>query len=312
MPSAAHDPTTLPRHFQRVAARAPEAIALQSLGGDVHVTWREYADRVRRLAAGLAGLGVEPGDPVALLVGNRPEFHVGDTAVLHLGAVPFSLYLTSTDQHLGDTLDHAGPRVLLTERALLERVDGLDAVALRHVVVLDEGPAPASAGRYQVHTADRLPSPPDGFDLEAAWRAVRPEDPAVLIYTSGTTGTPKCVELSHANVDFALWSAQQRYGVPDKGALISYLPQAHIADRLFAHYPNLALGWPVTTVEDPHHISGAIAQVHPTWLLGRAADLGADALGAGRQARRHRRPGLRGHPACAGRRAGADRAAARR
>src|SRR5687768_4254442 len=163
MPSAAHHPTTLPEHFQRVAARAPEAIALQSLGGDVHVTWREYADRVRRLAAGLAGLGVEPGDPVALLVGNRPEFHVGDTAVLHLGAVPFSLYLTSTDQHLGETLDHAGPRVLLTERALLERVERLDAVALRHVVVLDEGPAPASAGRYQVHTADRLPSPPDGF-----------------------------------------------------------------------------------------------------------------------------------------------------
>jgi long-chain acyl-CoA synthetase len=277
MPTPADDlarrqPCTLPAHFQRSVARAPEALALQRLGDNQQLTWREYAHQVRRLAEGLAGLGVQAGDPVGLLLTNRPEFHVGDTAALHLGAIPFSLYLTSTDEHLAESLDHSGTRVLLTERALLDRVTGSETHGLVHVVVLDAADASelsrADRPQVAVHTVGDLPDPPPDFDFEDAWRSVLPEDTAVLIYTSGTTGEPKCVELTHDNIDFALWSAEQRYGVPDKGALVSYLPTAHIADRLFAHYPNLALGWPVTTVEDPHYVSAALAQVHPTWFLG--------------------------------------------
>ena len=270
MPTPApRQPETLPAHFQRTAARAPEALALQRLGDSHQITWREYAEQVRELAEGLAALGVGPGDPVALLLTNRPEFHVADTAALHLGAVPFSLYLTSTDEHLAESLDHSGARVLVTESSLLPRVAGAETHRLAHVVVADADDLEGVPDgiHVDVRTLADLGRPAD-FDFEACWRAVRPEDPAVLIYTSGTTGEPKCVELSHANLDFALWAAEQRYGIPDKGALISYLPPAHIADRLFAHYPNLALGWPVTTVEDPHYVSAALAQVHPTWFLG--------------------------------------------
>jgi long-chain acyl-CoA synthetase len=265
-------PTTLPAHFQRNAARAPEALALQSLGGAQQLTWREYAGQVDRLAGALSALGVAHGDPVGLLLHNRPEFHVADTAALHLGAVPFSLYLTSTSEHLVESLDHSRARVLVTETALLGRLSDADTHALEHVVVLDEGEPTEEAGRLPaavtVHGSGSLPQAPPGFDLETCWRAVAPDDLAVLIYTSGTTGRPKCVELTHANVDFALRSAERRYGIPDKGALISYLPPAHIADRLFAHYPNLVLGWPVTTVADPHHVPAALAEVHPTWFLG--------------------------------------------
>jgi long-chain acyl-CoA synthetase len=81
--------STLPQAFQQTAALQPEAVAIRTVGDEVVITWRQYADRVRRIAAGLAALGVERGDTVGLMLRNRPEFHLADTAVIHLGAIPF-------------------------------------------------------------------------------------------------------------------------------------------------------------------------------------------------------------------------------
>ena len=87
-------PATLCEAFQGTAARYPQQVALRTPGGAETFTWREYADRVREIAAGLAGLGVGYTDTVALMMTNRPEFHLVDTAAFHLGAVPFSIYNT--------------------------------------------------------------------------------------------------------------------------------------------------------------------------------------------------------------------------
>src|SRR4051794_28301545 len=80
--------TTMCAAFQSTAARRPDAVALRNEDGSVEVTWAEYADRVRKIAGGLAKLGIGRGDSVALYLGNRPEFHLVDTAAIHLGAVP--------------------------------------------------------------------------------------------------------------------------------------------------------------------------------------------------------------------------------
>ncbi|MCA1842726.1 MAG: AMP-binding protein, partial [Actinobacteria bacterium] len=80
--------------FQRSAALDPARVALRTPGGAVEITWAEYADRVRRIAAGLAALGVRRGHTVALMMTNRPEFNLCDTAAMHLGATPFSVYNT--------------------------------------------------------------------------------------------------------------------------------------------------------------------------------------------------------------------------
>ena len=82
-------PRTLCEAFQRTAAQFPDRVALRTADGGVEVTWRQYRDRVQSIATGLAGLGVGPGDTVALMMTNRPEFHLCDTAVLHTGATPF-------------------------------------------------------------------------------------------------------------------------------------------------------------------------------------------------------------------------------
>ena len=99
-----------------------DEVALRTLGGAVSITWREYAERVRDLAAGLAGLGVKRGDNVALMLTNRPEFHLVDVAAMHLGAVAFSVYNTSSPEQLEYLLGDAGNRVVICERAFLGQV----------------------------------------------------------------------------------------------------------------------------------------------------------------------------------------------
>src|SRR3954452_20277982 len=88
------NPPTLTAAFQQTAQRFPHNLAISTPDGSMRITWRQYAERVERLAKGLAGLGVKRGDTVGLMLTNRPEFHLFDTAALHAGATPFSIYNT--------------------------------------------------------------------------------------------------------------------------------------------------------------------------------------------------------------------------
>jgi acyl-CoA synthetase (AMP-forming)/AMP-acid ligase II len=119
---AALDAPTLCHAFQATAAERPDDIALRNPGDQVAFTWREYAERVEAIAGGLARLGVERGDSVALMLLNRPEFHLVDTAVLHLGATPFSVYNTSTPEQVAHQFRNSGCKVVVTERHFLHTV----------------------------------------------------------------------------------------------------------------------------------------------------------------------------------------------
>ena len=112
------DAPTLCHAFQLTAAERPDEVALRNPGDQIAITWREYAERVERLASGLARLGVERGDAVAIMLLNRPEFHLVDTAVLHLGAVPFSVYNTSTPEQVAHQFRNAGTRVVVMRAPL--------------------------------------------------------------------------------------------------------------------------------------------------------------------------------------------------
>src|SRR5436305_13290383 len=138
------DEPTLCAAFQRTAADHADAVALRTPGGGVRVTWREYAARVADYAAGLAALGVGPDDAVAIMLTNRPEFHLVDCAAMHLRAVPFSVYNTSSPEQLEYLLGDAGNRVVICERTFLDRVVAARGAcpAVEHVIVVDgEGEA---------------------------------------------------------------------------------------------------------------------------------------------------------------------------
>ncbi len=118
--------------------------------------YREYAERVRQIAGGLASLGVGHGDTVALMLVNRPEFNLVDTAALHLGAVPFSVYNTSAPEQIEYLFSNAGGRVVVTEPAFLPQVRAAvrrGGVAVERIVLVDGAEEGRSAGRARAeHT----------------------------------------------------------------------------------------------------------------------------------------------------------------
>jgi acyl-CoA synthetase (AMP-forming)/AMP-acid ligase II len=115
---------TVAEAFQATANAHPDRVALRTKGDVFSLTWREYAQRVEATAAGLAGLGLGRGDTMAIMLTNRPEFHWFDSAALHLGATPFSLYNTYTTEQIQFQVEDAGARILVTEKAFAERAAG--------------------------------------------------------------------------------------------------------------------------------------------------------------------------------------------
>lgn len=254
--------STLPEAFQQTAALKPDAVAIRTLGDGVVITWRQYADRVRKIASGLAALGVEHGHTVGLLLRNRTEFHLADTAAMHLGAIPFSIYNTSAPDQIRYLFSNADNKIVVTEKDFLPAVQAA-GTDLAHVIVVD-------ADVEGCHTLEHLESlgAETDFDFDSAWRAVRPDDVATLIYTSGTTGPPKGVELTQANVMAEFSAIVDLIELLPTDRITSYLPHAHVADRVTGHYANMVLGVQVTDVADPRAIAQALPDARPTVFLG--------------------------------------------
>jgi long-subunit acyl-CoA synthetase (AMP-forming) len=252
---------TLCEAFQITAAERPDAVAHRTPGDEVSITWAEYAERVPRIATGLASLGVERGDTLALMLVNRPEFNLIDCAALHLGATPFSIYNTSTPDQIEYLLSNAGNRVIVTEQAFLptvraaaERRGGIE-----QIVVIDGD----QNGTISLERLQELDSP--GFDFEATWKAVAPDDVATLIYTSGTTGPPKAVQLTHRNLMAEVRGMGERLKARPHGRGTSFLPSAHIADRWASHYQcSIVYGFTMTSIADPRAVLAQLPEVKPT------------------------------------------------
>ncbi|HZV73505.1 MAG TPA: AMP-dependent synthetase/ligase [Conexibacter sp.] len=262
---AAVDAATLGEALRRTAAAHPHVVAVRTLDDAVSLTWADVRERVDALACGLAGLGVGHGDTVALMMGNRPEFHVADLAAVTLGAAPFSIYQTFSVEQIAYVVGDAGARVAIVEQVHLPAL--LDArrelPELEHVVVVD-GAAPE--GTIALSDVEAAGSESD-VDLDAALAAVSGDDVATLIYTSGTTGPPKGVELSHVNVFGAVRAVQAMIELPLGAKVVSWLPAAHIAERAAHHYIPVVYACTIATCPDPRRIIEVLPQVHPTWFF---------------------------------------------
>jgi long-subunit acyl-CoA synthetase (AMP-forming) len=249
--------SSLCQAFQRSAAVDPGGVALRTPGGAVEITWRAYAERVRRIAGGLAALGVRRGHTVALMMTNRPEFNLCDTAAMHLGATPFSVYNTLAAEQITHLFDNAENRVVICEAAFAERAAAAGG-KVEHVICVDGH----SAGRLSVEDIEGLSEP--GFDFDGTWRAVGSDDVLTLIYTSGTTGPPKGVEITHANMLAEIAATSSVLPVTGGDRIASYLPSAHVADRWSSHYQQLVFGLQVTCVADIRTIAAALVDIRPT------------------------------------------------
>jgi long-chain acyl-CoA synthetase len=233
--------------FQATATAHPDAVALRTKGGAIEITWGEYAERVRTLAAALHKLGLRRGDTMALMLSNRPEFHLLDAAAMHLGAVPFSIYNTSSPEQADFLLRDSGAKIGVVEPSFRDRM------STEHVIEVD--------------LLDELEGDPD-FDFDAAWQAVEPDDLLTLIYTSGTTGDPKGVQLTHRNMLFTMRGYDAVLDFPRGGNVVSYLPMAHIAERNCSHYFPMLFGFTVTCCPNARDVVSYFPEVRPSWFFG--------------------------------------------
>ena len=261
--AAAATATTMVEAFRHTVDRVPDRVAVRTLDDSTSLTFAQLRDRVDALAAGLAGLGVGRGDSVALMLSNRPEFHVADLAAMTLGAVPFSIYMTYAPEQIAYIAADAQAKVAIIEESVRERflAARADVPSLEQVIVVD-GP-----GGDGVTTLEEVEGAGGNVDIEAAWRAVEPDDTLTLIYTSGTTGPPKGVELSHRNLLAAIATVQDIIDFPDDSRVVSWLPSAHVAERNAHHYIPIYYGFTVTTCDNPREVLSYLPQVRPTWFF---------------------------------------------
>src|SRR3954453_997343 len=127
--------------FQVTASENPDRVAIRTKGDEFSITWSEYVERVKKLAAGLAGLGLKRGDTIGLMLNNRPEFHLVDSAAMHLGATPFSVYNTYSPEQIDYLVEDSGCSVLITEDAYLDTILKVreSRPEVQHVVDVDGG-----------------------------------------------------------------------------------------------------------------------------------------------------------------------------
>ncbi len=257
------DAPTVTEALRRTAANHPEIVAVRSADDSVSLTWSQLLERVEALAGGLAKLGVGRGDTVAIMLSNRPEFPIVDLAAAMLGATPFSIYTTYPAAEIRYLCTDAQTRIAVVEQQFLPVIvqarEGLPQ--LEHVIVVD-GDVPEGC----LSLAEVEGSHPD-FDAAAAAAQVGPDDVLTLIYTSGTTGPPKGVQLSHHNIMVSAKAIEEVIPMETGGRLISWLPAAHIAERMAHHYIPVIYAATVTCCPNPREVVSFLPKVHPTWFF---------------------------------------------
>jgi long-chain acyl-CoA synthetase len=290
-PGGAAGAATILAAFEITSAALADGVAIRTKGDAQTLSWSQWHRRTRDLAGGLQRLGLRRGDTLALLLGNRPEFHVADMAAVTLGATPFSIYQTYAANQIEFVVSDAAARIAIVERQYLDRL--LEARRnlphLEHVILVDPpgaGPDPdAGAGAEIAATPSQgAGSLPDDVltlaDVEASGRVeetqravaqaaaeVGPEDVLTLIYTSGTTGPPKGVQLCHRNLMSAVTGIERMVQFPAGSRVISWLPAAHIAERGAHHYLPIVYGLQITSCPDPREVMAYLPEVRPQWFF---------------------------------------------
>ncbi len=267
---AAHA-ATIVEAFETTSTALADRVAIRTKGDEQTLTWAQWHRRVRDLAGGLHRLGLRRGQTLAIMLSNRPEFHVVDLAAVTLGATPFSIYQTYAANQIEYVVADADAHIAVVERQYLERL--LEArehlPQLERVIVVDhpdeESLSEGVLTLDEVEAFGRDPQTQAAVDEAAA--QVEPEDVLTLIYTSGTTGPPKGVQLCHRNLLSAVRGIELMVKFPEESRVISWLPAAHIAERGAHHYLPIVYGLQITTCPDPRQVLSYLPDVRPHWFF---------------------------------------------
>lgn len=257
---------TIPRVFESQARRLDNRALLKDKHDKI---WRDHSwtaldDQIRRLRAGLARLGIQPGDRIAILAENGPHWIVMDQAVLGLGAVVVPLYTTSGAEEMRHVLDDSGARlVAVYDDAMIAKLRGLGKLPeLEGAIAMHPEAAASDDETLEVITVKQL----SAFEPMGAI-AGGSDDLATLIYTSGTTGMPKGVMLTHRNILANCEVNQEALGLGEDDLTLSFLPIAHAFERTAGYYTVMTAGAAIAFAEGLAQIAQNLLEVEPTVVL---------------------------------------------
>ena len=233
----------------------------------IPISYAELLTRVRQASVGLRELGVNPGDRVAILSENRPEWAIVDYACLAARCTDVPVYATLPARQVEYILRDSGAvAVFVSTRQQRDKITEVRAglPALRHVVAFDPGlEAPGVLGMEEFLSAGR-----EALSKWPGWReeaeSVRPGDLATIIYTSGTTGEPKGVMLTHGNIASNVITCQPLLTVNDRDECLSLLPLSHIFERMAGHYLMFSAGVVISYAESFDSVAANLLEVRPT------------------------------------------------
>jgi long-chain acyl-CoA synthetase len=238
------------------------------------LTWEEVERRVFRLAQSLAAEGVGPGDRVALLSQNRPEWALADFAVLSLGAVTVPIYPSLTADDVDYILRDSGATfVFIDDSVQRVKMESLlpSHASIRRVVSFDpvpQGTAVEASEAWQRRWVDEGVAPLLSFvDWKRTIAGIARDASATIVYTSGTEGLPKGAVLSHGNFLDVMASAAAAVRIGEQDLTLLFLPMAHIIGRL-EEMLSLGVGWTNAYPERPGKLMENLAEIRPTILFG--------------------------------------------
>jgi long-chain acyl-CoA synthetase len=257
---------TLNDVFSAIIERNPSQVMLHRKADRwVPVSSQEFHGRVVALAHALQKWGVSRGDRVAILSENRPEWAIADFACLLLGVVVVPIYTTLTGEQTAYILHDSGARaIFVSNEKQLQKIASIqNQTAIEQIVTMDEVDDPrATSLPLLMRDAPQQPDP----QLEAAARAILPDDLATIIYTSGTTGTPKGAMLTHGNMASNIAFSLNGFDIHPGQISISFLPLSHVTAR-HVDFAMLYHGVTLAYVPFPDQLSRALLEVHPTTFV---------------------------------------------
>src|SRR5690242_11547065 len=267
---------TLCDELRQVAETAGDAGAFRSEAGTGwrSLTWSQVRQQVLEVAAGFVALGLAPGGRVALMLPNRSEHVLADLGAVHAGGLGVTLYATLAPEQIAYVAADCDARIAVLDgtaelarwQPVLDQLPGLTTVIVRDPAACPAGDQYMTWDGLMALGRERLAAGPD--EITARMAAIKPGDPLALLYTSGTTGNPKGVVLTHRNVLYEIAAAERMGHVVPGVRWVSYLPLAHIAERMFSIYLAIGAVGHVHFCPDATQLVRMIGQVRPTAFFG--------------------------------------------
>jgi long-subunit acyl-CoA synthetase (AMP-forming) len=238
------------------------------------LTWSQARQRVLEVAAGFAALGLRPGERVALMLPNRSEHVLADLGAVHAGGLGVTLYGTLAPEQIAYVAGDCDARIAVLDgaaelarwRPILDQLPGVKKIIVRDPATCPAGDPYLTWADFVTLGRERFAAGPD--EITARVAAIRPDDPLALLYTSGTTGNPKGVLLTHRNILYEMASTDTMGVITPHVRWVSYLPLAHIAERMFSIYLPIHTVGHVHFCPDAAQLVGVIGKVRPTAFFG--------------------------------------------